>query len=123
MLPYPPDHEITVEELRELVYDDMDGAYLFEDDRYEVWIDRYPDNWRMAAIAAADRVLMHFASRPNRLSSDGDSIGWSDQRIAILRDKYAALLADLEEGEYGQIVTVIGNALTPSLTHGSAEWS
>lgn len=116
MMLYPADHEITVEELRELVGDDNEDAPLFDDERYEAWIERYPDDWRMAAIAASDRVLMQIASRPNRLASDGDSIAWSDERIKILRDKHAALVADVNADGYGGIVTVQADYLTGGVT-------
>lgn len=116
MMLYPSDHVITVEELREIVYDDDPANPVLEDDRYDVWIARYPDDWRMAAYAAADRLYYQVAARPNRIASDGDSISWPDARIAALKDKRDALKADIEADGYGEVVTITGVYLTPDCT-------
>lgn len=119
---YPSDHEITVDELREIVYDDNIDAEIFGDDRYETWIDRYPGDWRSAALAALDRMIGEVAGRPNRLASDGESIGWSDKRITALEAQRAAIAADLAaDGLFG-IVTVSQEFLT-RCPEGDAAWS
>ena len=117
---YPSDHQISVEELREFVFDDG-PTEIFDDDRYDTWIARYPDDWRMAAYAAADRMYGYQAGRPNRIASDGDSIAWSDARIAALKEKRDAILADINADGMGGIVTVTGHYLTGSVLGGD-EW-
>lgn len=112
MMLYPADHEITVAELREFVYDANPESEMFEDEQYETWIDRYPDDWRMAAYTAADQVYGRVAFRPNRIASDGDSISWPDARIAALKDKRDALKADIDADDIGGIVTVHADYLT-----------
>lgn len=122
MMLYPADHQITIPELREFVYDDDEDNEIFDDDRYEAWIARYPDDWRMAAFAAADRMYGKVASRPNRLASDGDSIAWSDARIAALRDKRDQLQADIDaDGLFG-VMSVSQNFLTGCPIGGDARW-
>lgn len=120
MMLYPADHQITVEELREFVFDDGE-AEIFEDDRYEAWIARYPDDWRMAAYAAADRMYGYQAGRPNRIASEGDSLSWPDARITALKDKRDAIKADLDADGYGGIVTFTSDYLTGS-SIGGDEW-
>ena len=121
MLLYPDDHAITIGELREIVYDDI-SPYQLEDDRYTTWIERYPDDWRMAAYAAADRLYQLVASKPTSLGSDGDSIAWSPERIAALKDKRDDLAAMVEaDGMFG-IVTVTQSFLTGATTTEDAAW-
>ena len=123
MMLFPADHQITVEELRELVFDDS-ATPIFDDVRYLAWIDRYPDDWRKAAYAAADRMYGEMAFRPNRLASDGDSIGWTDARITALRDKRDALKAEIDadnDDSFG-VVTIISNHLTGGYPGGGTEW-
>lgn len=120
MMLYPTDHQITLEELREFVFDDEDTP-IFEDDRYDVWIARYPDDWRMAAYAAADRIYGYQAGRPNRLSSDGDSIGWSDARILALRERRDELKALIDADSLFGVMTVSQNFLS-GYPAGGDEW-
>lgn len=122
MLPYDADHVITVDELREYVYDDDAADPIFADARYDAWIARYPDDWRMSALAAADRVLAQMASRPNRLASDGDSIGWSDARVTVLQRRYDELLADVNADDMFSTLTVSKSFLTGCPTEGDARW-
>ena len=122
MLLYPTDHAITVAELREVVYDDVAGSEQLPDDRYQAWIDRYPDDWRMAAYAAADRLYQLVASRPNRLASDGDSIAWSEERIKALKEKRDDLAAMIEADSLFGIVTVTSEFLTGGNAGEDAAW-
>lgn len=120
MMPYPSDHQLTVEELRELVGDDG-VTETFADARYATWIARYPDDWRMAAVAAANSLIKVWARKPNRISSDGDSIGWTDKRISVLEADRDAWLADINADDVGGIVTVTADYLTAP-AYGGAEW-
>ena len=127
MLLYASDHTITIDELREIVWDT--GTPLFTDAQYQTWIDRYPDDWRMAAYTAADQVYGQVAFRPNRISSEGDSISWTDARITALRDKRDALKADIDADGFGEVVTYTAAYLTDAcltedcLAEGESEWS
>ncbi len=110
--------------IRGLVFDDSNdpATEYLTDERYDMLLARYPDDWRLAAIAAAKRIIGFIADRPVALASDGDSIRWSDKRVTKLEGVIADLLGELEGETYGQVFTVTDRFLTGSPVEVS-EWS
>ncbi len=116
--------ELTArDQIRGLVFDDSNdpAAEYLSDARYDTLISRYPDDWRLAAVAAARRIIGIIAARPVALASDGDSIRFSEARVTSLQAALADLLAEIDADSYGGIVTVTADVFTPSLI-GGAEW-
>jgi hypothetical protein len=110
--------------IRGLVFDDSNdpATEYLTDERYDMLLARYPDDWRLAAIAAAKRIIGFIADRPVALGSDGDSIRWSDKRVTKLEGVIVDLIAELEGETLGQVFTVTDRYLTGDRT-AVAEWS
>ena len=110
--------------IRGLVFDDSNdpATEYLTDERYDMLLARYPDDWRLAAMAAAKRIIGFIADRPIALGSDGDSIRWSDKRITKLEGVIAELWTELEGETFGQVFTVTDRYLTGDRT-AVAEWS
>ncbi len=110
--------------IRGLVFDDSNdpATEYLTDERYDMLLARYPDDWRLAAIAAAKRIIGFIADRPVALASEGDSIRWSDKRVTKWDLVIADLIAELEGETFGQVITITDRFLTGDRT-AVAEWS
>ncbi len=110
--------------IRGLVFDDSNdpATEYLTDARYDMLLARYPDDWRLAAIAAAKRIIGFIADRPVALASEGDSIRWSDKRVTKLEGVIADLIAELDGETFGQVITITSEFLTGDRT-AVAEWS
>ncbi len=110
--------------IRGLVFDDSNdpATEYLTDERYDMLLARYPDDWRLAAIAAAKRIIGFIADRPVALASEGDSIRWSDKRVTKLEGVIADLVAEADGETFGQVITITSEFLTGDRT-AVAEWS
>jgi len=110
--------------IRGLVFDDSNdpASEYLADERYDMLLARYPDDWRLAAIAAAKRIIGFIADRPVAIGSDGDSIRWSDKRVTKLEGVITDLIAELDSEGYGQVLTITERFLTGA-TVGGDQWS
>lgn len=110
--------------IRGLVFDDSNdpASEYLTDERYNMLLARYPDDWRLAAIAAAKRIIGFIADRPVAIGSDGDSIRWSDKRVTKLEGVITDLIAELDSEGYGQVLTITERFLTGA-TVGGDQWS
>ncbi len=110
--------------IRGLVFDDSNdpATEYLTDERYDMLMARYPDDWRLAAIAAAKRIIGFIADRPVAISDEDGSIRWSDKRVTELKDVIADLIAELDGETFGQVFTVTDRFLTGYPVEVS-EWS
>lgn len=116
MIVYPSTYQMNAVELMEYVFDQNET--YFEEDQYQEWLERFPDDWRLAAVTAIEQVFDKRVSRPNRIASDGDQVSWSDQRMAMLAAKLTDLKADIDaDGLFGTM-SVTKAFLTGCTTEG-----
>lgn len=118
---YNPAETTDRDRIRGLLGDDGTTA-IMPDERYDTWLARYPDDWRLAAIDAGKRLLIEVSRKPVSIGDeDGNTIRWSDKRISALEGVIADLIAEVAADSYGEVVTISAPYLT-GCTEGDARW-